>query len=75
MMAMTQGADVSGNFVIHPPGAPAIWPALHCGGGQLLAPSHSAYCLVEGKNFLLIPDLATVELLGVLAGHMNQASE
>lgn len=74
-MVVAQGAGVSGNFAIHPPGAPAIWPALHCGGGQLLAPSHSACRPVEGKNFLLIPNLATVELLGVLAGHMNQASE
>ena len=48
-MAATQGAGVSGNFVIQPPGAPGIWPASHSGGGQLLAPSHST-CQPGGRE-------------------------
>lgn len=47
-MAVTQGAGVSGNFVIQPPG---IWPASHCRGGQLLAPSRRACEPGGGEEF------------------------
>lgn len=50
-MAVTQGAGVSGNFVIQCPGAPGIWPASRCGGGQLLAPSHGACQPGGGEEF------------------------
>lgn len=55
------------------PQVPGLLPAVE-EGSSLLHPTVLA-SLVEGKNFLLIPNLATVELLGVLAGHMNQASD
>lgn len=55
MMAATRGAGVSGNFVMQSLGAPGIWPALHCGGGQLLAPPHSAYRAGGGEEFLSDP--------------------
>lgn len=74
MMSGTWGAGVLGIFCN---AAPVISPASCCAGGQPLASQHPRVftSLVERKNFLLIPNLGTVGLVAVLAGHVSQARD